>query len=1109
MDPVQKSNSLRLKRKPVDDCLVKNLKSHRVEKENASSKPADHSCHSQPNLANDCVNYLKSGVPSRVVFYKQGSWCDFPDKMVKSIVDAFKEGKSSVVVVIDDQPLLVDFLSMTLVNLTTRKQRSVAWLDGTNKWSLPSSFFDEEVDESKRLGTGAVKGGAQGFVGVNVMKSPSDALKQVMPKASPPVLQNSRALDILRKKIIHVERGSESFMFVQNLFLSGMGSFAVPNDILHIHRYFPMDVTAHRKLEAFERQMRLTGQKSGNAIARYVWLGSGKQDIVSVITNGFRSTDKITHETEIGAGVYLSPENRAFASVGFCDVDEKGVQYMLLCRAILGNTGVIKPGSREDFLRIYDSGVDNCSSPNYYVMWPSHAGTHISLEYLISFRLAPKVQEYLLGLKGLWLRPPQKEVKVDLSILQPVLCRTDEGPTSPWISFRVLFETIQDNISVLERELLYRHYEELKENKITRDEMVKKMIIIVGEQLLLDSLTKLKYSPSLWYNSHAKMASSPASITPESVSIGTRNTDVEPATPSHDGPAQSAYLVDSIWGGTPGTSVALKQHSPTPSMCSESSSSRCTNSKYPLAPTVAPRGPDALVRSALLSSNVCDSAGPSLEYNGYDPLVRSSSKGRDSDVSRPTLGNSSSTYAQGVACQVQAPSMVPPFCAARSMAPEICAPTSIAPHLSAPRSIAPHLRGKMVPQFCTARNTAPHLSAPRSMAPHLRGKMPKVPENNTMTEANNHSSVATLVPMIFAPPSFSPLPKENGFATSSNECLTPTSVRQSPDCSANSANSESSSACCTDSQDPLVPIVPPPGPDALVRSALLSANVCDSARSSMEYNGHDPLVLSSSEGHDSGVSRPTLGNSASPGMEGLHYVSPSMVPEAHEALAPSNTHVNSSSTDAQGIAAATPGVACQVYEPSMIPPFCAARSMAPELGAPRSEAPNLSTPRRMASHLRGKMVPQFCAARSMAPELGTPRTMAPHLTAPRSTAPHLRGKMPKVPEKNTMPEANYSCAATVVPVIAASSTIPSPKENGFVRSSKECVTPSSVQQGPDSPASSATEPRSTPNLKNVENPAAQCGANKNFPRRGVDDSSTGACAAGTLITLSADGENGP
>lgn len=68
---------------------------------------------------------------------------------------------------------------------------------------------------------------------------------------------------------------------------------------------------------------------------------------------------------------------------------------MLLCRAILGKTGVIKPGSQEEFLGIYDSGVDDCSNPNYYVMWPSHRSTNISLEYLISFRLAPKVQGIL------------------------------------------------------------------------------------------------------------------------------------------------------------------------------------------------------------------------------------------------------------------------------------------------------------------------------------------------------------------------------------------------------------------------------------------------------------------------------------------------------------------------------------------------------------------------------------------------------------------------------------------------------------------------------------------------------------------------------------------
>jgi hypothetical protein len=72
--------------------------------------------------------------------------------------------------------------------------------------------------------------------------------------------------------------------------------------------------------------------------------------------------------------------------------------------------------------------------------------------------------------------------------------------------------------------------------------------------------------------------------------------------------------------------------------------------------------------------------------------------------------------------------------------------------------------------------------------------------------------------------------------------------------------------------------------------------------------------------------------------------------------------------------------------------------------------------------------------------------------------------MPKVPEKITMPDANYSSAATVVPVIfEPPPSSPLPKGNCFVASSSDCLTPILVQQGPDCPANLATKPR-TPNL---------------------------------------------
>ncbi|WVZ65940.1 hypothetical protein U9M48_015222 [Paspalum notatum var. saurae] len=514
----QESSSLCLKRKLVDDCLSKDCKSRRVKSENGpsfdSSAKRCNCCCTRPNLANDCVNFLKSGAPSRVMFFKQGSWHNFPEQIMKSLIEEFRGNKSSVVSVMDDEPILVDFLSMALVNLKTRKQRSVAWFDDTGKRFFPSLFFDEESDEISKGDSGNVDSTAQGIMLDKVANSPPEVVKQVVLESSPPVSQKPSTVDVLRKKITSVERGSEGFLFVQDLFLSGMGPFATPSNILHIHRYSPNDITAQCRFEAFERQMKSTKEARGDANVRYGWLGSRKNDIVRILINGLYTTANPVEKAGLSAGVYLSPENRAFTSVGLCDVDEKGVQYMLLCRVILGNMEVVEPGSQESFpsSEMYDSGVDDCSNPKCYVMWPSHLNTHIRLEYLVSFKLVPKVRSYLLDLKGLWFHPSPKEVGVDISILQPVTCKTGEGPTSPWISFRLLFSVIQDSISSVAMELLVHHYEELKESTITREEMVKKMIIVVGEKILLEALKKLHYCPSLWYKSNDPVMAAPEQL---------------------------------------------------------------------------------------------------------------------------------------------------------------------------------------------------------------------------------------------------------------------------------------------------------------------------------------------------------------------------------------------------------------------------------------------------------------------------------------------------------------------------------------------------------------------------------------------------------------------
>ncbi|KAG2575604.1 hypothetical protein PVAP13_7KG382400 [Panicum virgatum] len=510
----RESNSQCLKRKLVEDCLSKECKSRRIKAENGPSFDLSakrcNCCCIRPNLANDCVNFLKSGVPKRIMYYKQGSWHNFPEQIMKFLIEEFSGNKSSVVSVMDDDPVLIDFLSMTMVNLKSRKQRSVAWIDDTSKCFSPSLFFDEEIDDMVKGDAANAQGTVQGIMLDKAVNSPPEVVKQVVVESSLPASQKPSNADILRKKIISVERGSKDFLFVQDLFLSGMAPFATPKNILRVYRYSPNDITAQCRLQAFERQIVSTKEKRGDANVRYGWLGSRKNDIVRILINGLGITGNPAEKSDLSAGVYLSPENRTFTSVGLCDVDEKGVQYILLCQVILGNTEAVEPGSQELFpsSNIYDSGVDDCLNPKCYVMWPSHLSTHMRLEYLVSFKLSPDVRSYLLHLKGMWFRPSQKEVAVDISTLRAASCEIGEGPTTPWISFKVLFGLVQDNISSIARELLFHHYEELKESKITREEMVRKMMIIVGKEILLEALDKLHYCPSLWYKSSVKAVSS-------------------------------------------------------------------------------------------------------------------------------------------------------------------------------------------------------------------------------------------------------------------------------------------------------------------------------------------------------------------------------------------------------------------------------------------------------------------------------------------------------------------------------------------------------------------------------------------------------------------------
>ncbi|KAJ0987287.1 hypothetical protein J5N97_005643 [Dioscorea zingiberensis] len=469
-------------------------------------EPSAHSCHCRPmqqrSLADCCFNYLKSGLPRRIMFYKSGDWLDFPESITQILIEGFQDRRSSNEVLMAGQSLLVDFLSMVMINLSTRKQCSVAWIDEAEKCFFPTFFIDEVVDVSTSSESGIMGSNLQKPEVERTSRSQPEVLKHVMEESRAPASQQPSAADVLRTKIKNLERESEEFLFAQNLFLTGMGPFATANNILHVYRYAPGDMDAQASLQSFERQIKATESIRGVANVKYGWFGSSKLDIVGILIHGFGKAGKITEQGVLGSGVYLSSENRSFASVNLCDDDEKGIQYMLLCRVILGNAQQVRTGSKLycPSSTCYDSAVDNLANPNCYLIWSTQLNTHIHPEYVVSFKLAPRVHDYLSELKDLRFHVPQARVVPDFSTICPLKANPMKGPSSPWMPFTSLFVEIQDKICPLAKELLFLHYQELKAKLITRENMVKKMTVIVGHSLLVAALQKLKRSPSSWFD---------------------------------------------------------------------------------------------------------------------------------------------------------------------------------------------------------------------------------------------------------------------------------------------------------------------------------------------------------------------------------------------------------------------------------------------------------------------------------------------------------------------------------------------------------------------------------------------------------------------------------
>ncbi|KAH7404229.1 hypothetical protein KP509_15G016600 [Ceratopteris richardii] len=141
------------------------------------------------------------------------------------------------------------------------------------------------------------------------------------------------------------------------------------------------------------------------------------QRSVGIVSQGFDQSRRQSNGSVYDPGIYLSPEGNVFLSAMYSDADEQGIQYILLCKMIMGKMEQLPKGgekfspSTED----YDTGVDDLRQPSQYVVQSTKTNTHVLPIFIITFKLSTCWQCLLLAMQ----RASDSSVPCCLSCKQP------------------------------------------------------------------------------------------------------------------------------------------------------------------------------------------------------------------------------------------------------------------------------------------------------------------------------------------------------------------------------------------------------------------------------------------------------------------------------------------------------------------------------------------------------------------------------------------------------------------------------------------------------------------------------------------------------------------
>ncbi|KAI3706913.1 hypothetical protein L6452_24983 [Arctium lappa] len=498
---------------------------------------------SRKTLVKNYSNFMKSGVPQRLMFSQDGQWVDFSQEIIELVKEDFRSKKVAIDVKSNGCHFMLDILYMIQVDLKTGAQKPIAWIDDTGYCVIPELYSSchwnhecnvSEAQKDLDLGESSVTPEIKLHLEIELNGLNNNKLEECMGESNYKKVKvdhedqrdncdvdmndNNNLVEEIQKSDEYVSPvfgtncGTVDVETGKNMFVTGLNDMKV--DIVDVKKCSSSLVEA--RFELFQKQVEITQKLRGKANVQFAWLAAAGDAPSSMFFYG-PNGPKLG---KYGYGVHLAAVQSANNSATICDVDEKGIRHMVLCRVILGNTELLHPGSKQFYPsdQCFDSGVDDQQNPNHYVIWNMNMNTHIYPECIISFKMSPAIKGNLVAEESrfdisrvtthdahrpLHLDssssktgkhcPPLEAMKLpSLEKVPSVGSSTPKDPKSPWMPFSMLFEAISAKVAPNDMRLLHIFYESFRAKKILREEFIRKLRSVVGDQILRSTISSLQ-----------------------------------------------------------------------------------------------------------------------------------------------------------------------------------------------------------------------------------------------------------------------------------------------------------------------------------------------------------------------------------------------------------------------------------------------------------------------------------------------------------------------------------------------------------------------------------------------------------------------------------------